>query len=568
MGRRKREPESPEEFWGRQGPAWQAECLIDETKPRLGSWLVAAPTSEGQFALGCKICSQQGGASGNLAKFMTMSSLQLGNLRKHHNSASHKKAARLFAAGEMQERELKVSLAPSAESFAEILADLKDNKPLFSTRKSSKMVWCLAEAMKAADQKFLAEAEAIALFRDERKGRVALRFKAVTADLRVLAGTLGQEKNPGTGGRNLALASLKVLKRACSRFAAAPYKTNADAFTKMDLLQHVRMSVTSITVDSASDELLASELMRSRQVKVSQEMQTLTPNLKFVVRDKTHASRRITSRPWQADSALAETLKHICSTRGSIARLIEFSPEIKRVFQEYAAQSDCIVRSAVVNMRAAAHRFESHAKPLGRTCLFIHAALRTALHVAKVRSDQAGAFAKRWLEWVDEEQCLQAAMLADAADSSLAVTRVLDAEDTDPARVCDTISLYLDNIRGLFDQGKVLEVFGYTNTMLKTLSRPLVFQLGGSHRTLGSEAGVAADIQERCLKRMQAWTKLAASAIEAEFPAFEITQVSGCWDLDFEKKPTFPQNKNNLHFSLSENFWSKDLFFAFACLLE
>ena len=48
--------------------------------------------------------------------------------------------------------------------------------------------------------------------------------------------------------------------------------------------------IEAITVDSAADELLSGELMRG-QCQLAQAT-TLTPNLRLVLRDVTHASRR------------------------------------------------------------------------------------------------------------------------------------------------------------------------------------------------------------------------------------------------------------------------------------
>ena len=79
--------------------------------------------------------------------------------------------------------------------------------------------WCLAEALKAMDQRFLARARAVTLLRDERKGRLMIRFLAVGPDLEVRSGTLGQEQGHGTGAINMLKATENVLLRACTRFA-------------------------------------------------------------------------------------------------------------------------------------------------------------------------------------------------------------------------------------------------------------------------------------------------------------------------------------------------------------
>ena len=115
------------------------------------------------------------------------------------------------------------------------------------------------------------------------------------------------------------------------------------------------------------------------------------------------------------------------------------------------------------NFHSAQHRFESHTKPLGRTCLFLHACIRTCLQLVRMRKDSAGQKAKAWVENLDEEKAL-AAMMADAADSPLQLTRKMDSEEVDPATMSNDIALCLQEIQALFVHGEVLHRFGYTTT--------------------------------------------------------------------------------------------------------
>ena len=87
--------------------------------------------------------------------------------------------------------------------------------------------WCLAEALKAMDQRFLARARAVTLLRDERKGRLMFRIRAMGPDFEVRSGTLGQEQGHGTGAINILKATENVLLRACTRFAAPPNRCRA-----------------------------------------------------------------------------------------------------------------------------------------------------------------------------------------------------------------------------------------------------------------------------------------------------------------------------------------------------
>eukprot|EP00959_Pyramimonas_sp_CCMP1952_P125071 2614544-Pyramimonas_sp.AAC.1 len=77
-----------------------------------------------------------------------------------------------------------------------------------------------------------------------------------------------------------------------------------------------------------------------------------------------------------------------------------------------------VVKNAITNLRAAGHRFESFARPMRRTCLHLHACIRTAVQLATTRggSDPIGSLAKTWLQWLNTERCVMLAMMADAAD--------------------------------------------------------------------------------------------------------------------------------------------------------
>ena len=504
--------------WERLRSKWESEFTI---LPGRGSWLDEKKTPWG---VGCKVCNAAG-LTGSLAQYKcnTTRALQKQNFLKHQKSKSHKAAVQEFVGGAATGP----VAAPPVQCFEDLAKDIKSGESARS-RKRRQMTYCLAEAIKARDQDFIRLASAVALFRDERKGRVAIRFRAVSQDLEVRCGTMGLEIQPGTGARNLTKATHRIMKRFCSRFANCPPDSRqksrqGKARLKMPLLRHLRNVVTCVTTDAAADEVLSSELMRASVWTELQEQ--LTPNLRFVVRDKAHASRRITSRPWSADVRLQEIMSYMCAGKYSIAKQVQFSEEVKRIFVAFASDTDAVLRRAVGNFRAAAHRFESYSKPLGRTCLFIHACVRTALRIMRTRSDASSKKAREWLLWVTEERALLAAMLADAADSSIRLTRLMDSEDVDPAVISCEVGFYLSSIRALFQEGDCLKEFGYTTTMLETLKSPLVFQIGYATKCFGDTAGVSQATQQRCLARMQAWIKLAEAAVACEFPTFEIAQA-------------------------------------------
>jgi len=350
-------------------------------------------------------------------------------------------------------------------------------------------------------------------------------------NLEVRSGTLGHSRDAGTGAKAITDATCKIFSRFCSRFYGAREigSIKQTMFVKKRLRTHLRKSVKVITVDSAADEVLSCEMMRSSALSALKTR--ATPNLQFVVRDKTHGSRRLISRGWGTDAFLKEIVQLFCRSRASMARIIQNSRPIQCKFRHYIATSIRVVGTVAANMRAAAHRYESMQKPFGRSVLFIHAVIRTALWCTQTRTDESSRSAADWLLWINNERCVQAAMMADASDQTLMLTRLLDSENVDPAILVGEVRTYLATIDLLFgDQERCLTVFGYTKVMLDTLSRPMVWSVKGTGCSIGSERGVPRSIILKCLDRMRCWIKLMRATLAVEFPDFEIAHA---FDLDF-----------------------------------
>ena len=236
----------------------------------------------------------------------------------------------------------------------------------------------------------------------------------------------------------------------------------------------------------------------------------------------------------------------MASGRGSMARIIQNSLEARRVFLGHVRRSlsTNVVRKAVANMRAAKHRFESLQKPLGRGCIQMHSTIKTAVHIAGHGTPDGKSRAKQWLQWLDTEKALQAAMMSDASDQAMEFTRFLDSEGVDPARVAVEALHFLSMLRALFfgdgTQPRCWSTFGYTALTQRTLQTPVVWHVGAAPRSIGNAAGVDSDIKDRCLGRMQAWVALARAAVSAEFPNFELAQSFRIFDLSAVRVPQTP----------------------------
>ena len=362
------------------------------------------------------------------------------NFRKHQLQPAHLRAVAGAAPDYL----------PCTQDFLEVLDLLRRGTfRLRNVKRSYKIAYCLYQAIKSKEIQEMKQASVVCLFRDERRTRVAVSARLVSADLSSVDVNIGvKRRESGTGAMAITQTTEELLKTACTMYDVPGRELGIRTRPEVDgdLFRHMREAIQAICVDSAADELLSCEMMRSAQLMGSEEK--LTPNLLMVMRDKAHASRRLTSKPWSCDDYLRETMAKICRGSGSAARIIANSLDINNAFKAYAQEARAL-KNVCSQLRAAPHRFDSYAKPMGRTCVYLKPMVQTMIANA-ARSDLSGKAAKAWLEFLDEERCVQAAMLADAADESLLLTRIFDSEHVDTATVHREITHYLRKIKSLF----------------------------------------------------------------------------------------------------------------------
>ena len=217
--------------------------------------------------------------------------------------------------------------------------------------------------------------------------------------------------------------------------------------------------------------------------------------------------------------------------RGSAARMVQNSEELRSQFRARLARSPTFRRSKIRNLRAAKHRFESLQRPLGRACKLLRPLVALMAQVANERRDDAAKKAKEWLAFLAEspQHALQCGMLADAADEGMLLTRPCDAEAMDVASLAARISTFLDRVTNLFGpNSRCLTVPGYIGIILEQLRQPTVWFVGerGYTPTPPSQGDI-----NTCLGRMRAWLRLAAAEISAEFPSWEVAQSFRIFDL-------------------------------------
>ena len=211
-------------------------------------------------------------------------------------------------------------------------------------------------------------------------------------------------------------------------------------------------------------------------------------------------------------------------SRGSPAQIIQHSDDVRSMFRMMLSEAAVRVGQKAPkerNLRAAKHRFESYQRPLGRTVRLFPTIVRLMVHLYQAKRDQR---ARDWLAFVaaSPQHNVQLAMLADAADEGMSLTRFCDSESMDVASLSSRISCFLDRVSNLFGPSRAcLSSPGYTKLMIETLKHPITWMVGD--RAQGTRQPTAADL-DACFGRMQAFLKLAKAELEAEFPDWELAQ--------------------------------------------
>eukprot|EP00435_Cladocopium_sp_Y103_P056645 s1470_g19.t1 len=139
--------------------------------------------------------------------------------------------------------------------------------------------------------------------RDERKGKLLLRYRAVLTDLSTISSCFGMVPVSGSA-ESIAQATDALMEAFCVEKKQPPRASKVEeAAVDTGLLQHLRDSVTIIVTDAAASEQLATDLQRGRRNAADDSQASMT-NIKLVGRDAAHASTRLLKRPFQACSKL------------------------------------------------------------------------------------------------------------------------------------------------------------------------------------------------------------------------------------------------------------------------
>jgi len=214
---------------------------------------------------------------------------------------------------------------------------------------------------------------------------------------------------------------------------------------------------------------------------------------------------RIVSRTWKKDSYLNRIVEGWIIDGKSITKRIQHSEVWKNRFQRHVKQSKFtkVKVRCIKSMSSANHRFDSHSKPFARGVIFFDAYLTTAQSIYDERKNsEAGKDAAAWLRTVDEEACVQFAMLADAGFENLNLIRFLDDEIFDKSQVSDQLASFMSRTIYLFGPNRGSLKAGFAELMMETLQRPKTIFVDNGHRVLGGPGKVTEGILKRCFQRM------------------------------------------------------------------
>ena len=479
------------------------ECAALGLQNGENSWVVFR--SNGEF--GCAVCP-------NVTFHSQVT--QLAQLLRHHQSNRHLQRLRAHLGIELGPRGKPVAGAPPPDAFETVWDNVYGgDQPGSSERKKvAKLQQCLFKAMVLEESRFLQlSANCVTLFRDESNGRLVIRYMAASKDLERRCGVLGLCRLSGSDAFDITAATGKMLRRFC--------ELGEDG--SEEAVRRVQSKIEAVCVDSASSETKSATLMKT---PTNPDEQPLAPNLKAILRDRAHASRRMTCRPWKCDEYLALVADTIVMSRSSIVQRIQHSVQLLRRFETNVQSLDSCRFKKVTCLKAAKHRYESWAAPMGRATLQIEALIKTAEEMSIIRSwaEDAEAF----LDFVSVdggEAILQMSMLADASDEALLVTRLFDDEMSDAATTENDLEEFQQRVSALFGEAAgCFTLRGFTQWAVEFLQAGphMIKKRGVISGSVGGQ--LSPEVKARCIGRMSNWLRLCKLVISAEFPDFELVQ--------------------------------------------
>ena len=472
--------------WARNKARWLKATQMGESG-NLGSWLRARPcnTPDSKWGVYCKPCKYAAEQSKDKPFFWKFSRVRgkklcYHSLNRHQQRKTHKDAVVFyFKKGGI------IGGVPEKHEFMKLWERLtnKEQASVGGNKRTNSMLWCLFEAVRDRELAFLKLSACISVSADERHGRLLIKYAAASPTLDVRTGVLAQMRDSGMCAQEVAGAVHKAVARICTRRAIHKHlnKLLVTPRTHTDINKHIVDHIEMYAADGASSEQLAGKLLHPQSARGNAV--TKLPNLRVVLRDKAHASRRITERTFQTDPALNNVLVTVVTGPKSLSRLLKNSRIIQNIFEKQIDQQTRVgnaeaLKQDIRNMSFAKQRFDSTAKPLGRALLNLDAAISTMDIISQQRdlTSKEGQGAMEFLDFISNKNILLMGMMADATDEALMFVRFFDREAFSLAESAHQLKCFLDRLKWLFtEQG--CRSCGYTQLAIDYLKHTKVLPL-------------------------------------------------------------------------------------------
>ena len=296
-------------YWAKHGARLQNEHIMPGSQV---SWIQALDSAEG-LRIGCVACCayvQRNSHEDNMPSIAASPfawfpvagvTSTLKNLSRHEKTPGHQAAVQAFLSPDA------IQMMPPPEEaapteWASVWALFRKERfmdqnstEVVHRAKGRKMQFCLAEALRARQQKHLRKACSATLSLDEADTRLLVRYTAVDVHLQEQSGVLGMERSKDTGHQNVLKCLDRVLRTAATTLPNAPAVAGGEVKEQPTFderfYNHLRRIVFMWNSDAGPDEVLASK--EAHRLPLSQaELLPLLPNLVIVNRDRAHASRR------------------------------------------------------------------------------------------------------------------------------------------------------------------------------------------------------------------------------------------------------------------------------------
>ena len=156
----------------------------------------------------------------------------------------------------------------------------------------------------------------------------------------------------------------------------------------------------------------------------------------------------------------------------------------------------------------------------------------------KRAGDGVGKTCTEFLGDTDTFKWVLAGMMCEASTESLFLIRIFDKEGVDTTSINIAVSHFLDHIHWLFFEDGVLKIHGHTAFIIEWIeSKPHHYIWKGESKCIGGSK-IADSVIRKAMLHMQAWTKLAAHTLQAEFPSFGLISCFTAFQLPRERPQT------------------------------